>query len=292
MEETMINRSLKSILFIALLGYALPFMAMDTKNLAGTVIDPINYSGQCTVNAFQAPSGPSFDIAGNAQELAKIKGLPVIVSIGASHIPWWALTTGTGFLLLTQANIADPLLLQVALDGLGYVAGETVAKNIPTISTNKKITTAATAALITALYATSYACPGIACICTIANAAATTAALQMLTSHAQNLFANKQEPNKQQPIVDIQQLNSTNSSWYSAIAEHYKMAAGLLLGGLGAYALQYQHIKKILEIIDPRLAVKILLYEQAYRLAQAGVQAAQGLFTATPKPLVNPILEV
>jgi hypothetical protein len=284
----MINRTLKSIFFIALLGYSMPFMAMDTSALAGTVIDPINYSGQFTVSAFQAHNSSSFDIAGNAQELAKAKGLPVIISVGVSHIPWWALATGTGFLLLTQVNMADPILLQAALDGVGYAAGETAAKNISHICANEKIASAATVGLVAALYATSYACPTIGCIYTIANAAATTTAIQILSNNAQNLFTNKQ------PATESPQHN--NGSWYSSINEYYKMAAGMLLGGIGAYALKYQYIKKALEIIDPRIAVKILLYEQAYRLAQAGVRAAQEFFTTTPqlksKPFTNPILEV
>ena|ERR1700733_16219029 len=284
----MINRFCRSIFFVALLGYSMPFVAMDTPTLVGTVIDPINYSGQYTVSAFHAPSGPSFDIAGNAQELAKAKGLPVIISVGVSHIPWWALATGTGFLLLTQVNMADPIFLQAALDGVSYAAGETAAKNISHICTNKKIASAATVGLIAALYATSYACPTIGCIYTIANAAATTTAVQMLSSNAQSLFANKQ------PATESPQHN--NGSWYSSMGDYYKMAAGMLLGGIGAYALKYQYIKKVLEIIDPRIAVKILLYEQAYRLAQAGVRAAQEFFTTTPqlksKPFTNPILEV
>ena len=286
----MINRTLKSILLITLLGYTIPFMAMDTQTLAGTVIDPINYTGQFTVSAFEKPNIASFDVIGSTQELAKTKGLPVVVSLGISKIPWWALTTGTGFLLLTQVNITDPIILEAALDGIGYATGETAVKNIAHFTSNKQAASVATTALVAALYATAYACPGVACITTIANAAATTAVIQALASSTQSLLGayQGQAPSFAQ--------TTSSSSWLTSINEYYKTAAGMLLGAVGSYALKYQYIKKALEIIDPRVAVKILLYEQAYRLAQAGVRAAQEFFTTTPqlksKPFTNPILEV
>ena len=108
-------------LFFLTYSFLAPAMA-NTEFNAGTVVDPINQVGQFTVTLPQTNISGIPAATQAATDLFKTKGVPVIISTVAGNAPWWALTTGTGYLLISQLDPST--YLSAISSGVGYAAGQ------------------------------------------------------------------------------------------------------------------------------------------------------------------------
>lgn len=253
-------------LFFLTYTFLTPAMAVQELK-PGTVVDPIRQVGQYTVSLPHAnvSSGlPAITQAGT--DIFKTTGTPVIISTVASKVPWWALTTGTGYLLISHFDPTIPFAAALG-GGLGYAAGQEVgaATNTffsPTLGKVSQLALLATF-LGTAYYSSN------ALISDAFMAATQALGLQTALSFSSQLFSKSQTPQKN-PQEQTGILNSIkvalNSGLGDALHIHAVVAFTNLLGNVSTATLMH-----------------ILLYEQAYRLAMAGSQAAQQLFSGSQK---------
>lgn len=231
----------------------------------GTLIDPLNHPGQYTVcevktalpAASQSVSQCTISVTDAATDLFKTKGIPVLISSAASAMPWWALTTGTGYLLISQAVIPQEGLVHALVGGASYGFGEKVAQH------NNLFTQLA---LCAACCAVSCASPAAAV------QEACFAIAQSLTIHSvvdatQALWASQNQINSQ-PVASIEKAAESNSPFYSRMFNRSLNILKTCMPGICTGIMQTQ---------DPNTLLRILLYEQAYRLAQCGCEAAQRL---------------
>ncbi len=221
----------------------------------GTVIDPLNHSGQFTAIAVpKMPCSQSSSIL--PLDLCKMKGVPVIISLAASNIPWWALTTGTGYLLLNQCDACSPLLASSLVAGGSYALGQQATRCIKNIFKKQTVYCAAQMGLAAACLGLSYyaSSPLIddACI----------AASQAIGLHTALELSNTLLPKRS----DVDAFEGPT------------IQNGFIAGGLESLqTLAYSSLGCLLSTCNSAELAQILLYEQAYRLAQAGCEAAQQL---------------
>lgn len=248
-------------LFFLTYTFLAPAMAVPELN-PGTVVDPINQIGQFTVSLpnTTASGAPALSKAGT--DVFKTKGVPVIISTVASHAPWWALTTGTGYLLISQFDPTIPFAAALS-GGAGYALGQEIGSATSTLGKASQLALLATF-LGTSLYS------GNALISDAFMAATQALGLQTALSFSSQLFSKPSTP-------------SQSSSQKSGLLNNIKIA---LNSGLGD-VLHVHAVVAFLNLfgnVSTATLMHILLYEQAYRLAMAGSQAAQQLFSAQRIP--------
>lgn len=247
-------------LFFLTYTFLAPSMAAPEFN-AGTVVNPINQVGQFTVSTpVSNPSGiPTLAKAGS--DIFKTKGIPVIVSTVASNVPWWALTTGTGYLLIAQFDPTIPFAAALS-GGAGYALGQEIGTS--TLGKASQLALLATF-LGTSLYS------GNALVSDAFMAATQALGLQTALSLSSQYFAGSK-------------TSTQNTSEKSGILNNIKIA---LNSGLGD-ALHIHAVVAFVSLLNnasTATLMHILLYEQAYRLAMAGSQAAQQLFAKSPSTI-------
>jgi len=245
-------------------------MAVPEFN-AGTVVDPINQVGQFTVTLPSTNTTASGlpQIAQAGTDIFKTKGVPVIISTVASNAPWWALTTGTGYLLISHFDPIIPFAAALS-GGAGYAAGQEIGTTTSTLGKASQL-----ALLATFLGASLYSSNTL-----ISNAfMAATQALGLQTALSlSSQFFSKSETSQQ------------TSQEKSSILNNIKVA---LNSGLG----DVLHIHAVVAFVSlcnnvsNATLMHILLYEQAYRLAMAGSRAAQQLFSELSAPKTHKQIE-
>lgn len=246
-------------LFFLTYSFLAPAMAVTEFN-AGTVIDPINQIGQYTVSLPDVTSQPSGApiIADSTANLFSTKGIPVIISTVASNTPWWALTTGTGYLLISQFDPSAAYVPAIT-GGLGYATGQEIGSQGLMSSTLGKVSQLALlATFLGGSYYTSNPLYSEAFL-----AAAQALGLQTALAFSAQM-AGPQEKKSCQPSNGI--LNNLKVALSSGLADVLHVhAISAFVSMLGA--------------CDTVTLMRILLYEQAYRLALSGSAVAKKLFT-------------
>jgi hypothetical protein len=263
-----VSMNIKHFLIALLLLPAVSAQAMAP----GTVIDPLNQVGQFTVTlpnqatpACQPVNFPDIgDIAQTGGNLFKARGTPVIISFIASNISWWALTTGTGYLLITQCSITDPAIMSSLVAGAGYALGDQAANTLKNSIKNPHFGALTQAALCSALASASF---GV-----------NNGALQ------DTLFAAAQAMGIQTMMQITGKLLSSTKTDTPQSKANSETALGDICTGIKSGCLD--SLQVVLISCAPELYtmfggmafVRILLYEQAYRLALAGCDGAKQLF--------------
>lgn len=245
-----------------------PLCAMNTA--PGTVINPIKHNGQFTVimaecSLASMPSGlPSITQVSQAgSDLFKNKGIPVIITTAAGMVPWWALTTGTGYLIITQCSISDPMILATLAAGASYAAGEQTNSMIKKCIDNPYFQSATQVALCAACMSLSYAGSN-PLINDALFATAQAIGLQTLIETSAKLLSHQNST----PANSI-----PSNSWFSLSRETKE---GIFDGTVNALSTILPGLCAT-NLYNPNAMLRILLYEQAYRLAQCGCAAAQQL---------------
>ena len=253
--------NIKLIAIFLMLAVASPLGAMAP----GTLIDPLNHSGQFTVSEFKntlpAASKSASECTGSLSsattDLFKTKGMPVLISSAASAMPWWALTTGTGYLLISQAAIPQEGLTNALIGGASYGLGEKIAQQ------NNIFTQLA---LCAACCAVSCASPATA-VQEACFAIAQSVTIYSVVDATQTILAaNKTQTNKQLQPDSTEKVVQTNAPLYSRVFNSSLDTLKTFMPGICFGIIQTQ---------DANAMLKILLYEHAYRLAQSGCNAAQ-----------------
>lgn len=251
---------LKRVFSIFFLTYTFlaPAMAVPEFN-AGTVVDPINQVGQFTVTLPSTNTTASGlpQIAQAGTDIFKTKGVPVIISTVASNAPWWALTTGTGYLLISHFDPTIPFAAALS-GGAGYAAGQEIGTATTTLGKASQL-----ALLATFLGASLYSSNTL-----VSNAfMAATQALGLQTALSlSSQFFSKSTTSPQISQEKSGVLNNIKVALNSGLADVLHIHA------IVAFVSLFNNI-------NTATLMHILLYEQAYRLAMAGSHAAQQLFS-------------
>lgn len=248
-------------LFFLTYSFLAPAMAVTEFN-AGTVIDPINQAGQFTVSLPDAVTTQTsgLKVIGDAgSTLFTTKGIPVVISTVAGNAPWWALTTGTGYLLISQL---DPSTYVSAISsGVGYAAGQELGTSglmgsaLGKASQLALLATLASGSMLTEnpLYSQAFM------------AAAQALGLQTALALSSQ-FMQPVSPEKKSCAQENRIMNNIKVALQSGLADVLHVhAIAALVSMLGA--------------CDTVTIMRILLYEQAYRLALSGSAVAKKLFT-------------
>lgn len=253
------NNKLFLPIFIAL-GLAIPMHSMELK--PGTVIGPMHQTGQFTaagINPVHQTSGlvPAITTIGQTgSQIAQ----PTLISFAAGKAPWWALSAGTGYLLLFKSDIYNPALLSSCVAGAGFASGSQASQLFKNISSNPTITTAARAAAIAGCVGLSYSTNVTLAqdaFFAMAQAIGIDATLELVDTL---LTCAQGSPTEKQ-----QQSSYTVPTWAAQAT-----AQGAEIG------LQTAFIQ-LLHNYDPVTLLRIFLYEQTYRLAQKGYDSANQL---------------
>jgi hypothetical protein len=191
--------NIKNLIFTLILLAGSSISAMNPA--PGTVIDPLKHTGQFTVTMAESsvasiPSGlPLIAQASShaSATLFKNKGMPVIITTVAGMAPWWALTTGTGYLMISQCGISDPTLLVAMAAGASYAAGEQTNSMVKKCINNPYFQSATQVALCAACVGLSYA-GSTPLINTALFATAQAIGLQTMIEASSKLVAQNQSP--------------------------------------------------------------------------------------------------
>lgn len=251
--------NIKKLIFPLVLLINTPVFAMAP--MPGTVIDPIKHIGQFTVSSADHVLGRSGipQLADSGSQLFKNKGIPVIISSAASAAPWWALTTGTGYLIVSQCGISDPALLTTFASGISYAAGQQSNSLLKRYINNPYVKNIAQIALCASCLGLSYLSSN-PIITEGLFASAQAIGLQTLFDSSSQLLAqtNSSAPQNQSPAW----LAETKAN----IMNETINTLSTILPSLC-----------VTSTCNPQVMLHILLYEQTYRLAQCGCTAAQRL---------------
>ncbi len=263
--------NVKNLIFTLILLVSAPLSAMNLG--PGTVIEPLKHNGQFTVSMTQTsfaalPSGLPATVSQASKmgsDLFKNKGIPVLITSAAGMVPWWALTTGTGYLIISQCGISDPTLFATVVAGASYATGEHSNSVINKYINNPYVKNIAQAALCASCFGLSYASSN-PIISEALSATAQAIGLQTLIQTSCQLLAHAKPnaPQNQPP---------TSPAWYTLSPE---TKANLIDGTTHALSTILPSLCAT-NVCDPHAMLRILLYEQAYRLAQNGCAAAQHL---------------
>jgi hypothetical protein len=260
--------NIKKFIFSLLFASA-PLSAMNL--VPGTVIDPLHHTGQFTVSVAQnvtcLPSGlPSVlcQVSKASSDIFKNKGVPVLIYTAAGMVPWWALTTGTGYLIISQCGISDPGLLTSIVSGASYAAGQQSNSVLKKYITNPYVKSFAQVALCASCLGLSY----------ISGNSVTSDALLAVAQAIglQTIFDNCLELLMKIKVTHSYQSQSQKQQAWCALSPALK--ANLINGTVDALSIILPSLC-ISNECDPNMILRILLYEQAYRLAQYGCAAAQ-----------------
>lgn len=247
-------------IFFLTYTFLAPAMAVTEFN-PGTVVDPINQSGQFTVMIPQVHSSGAPAVAQAGTELFKIKGTPVIISTVASNVSWWALTTGTGYLLI--AHFDPNISFATGLSGgLGYGTGQEIGTITNTLFCPTIARASQLALLATFLGASLYSSNAL--ISDAFMAATQALGLQTALALSSQLFS-------------VSKTQTSNEKVNFGILNNIKIALGSGLSDI-LHIHAVVAFVNLLGNVSTATLIHILLYEQAYRLAMAGSHAAQQLF--------------
>lgn len=262
-------------LFFLTYSFLAPAMAVPELK-PGTVIDPINQIGQYTVSLPEQVGGQPSALPAIAQSGANLfgtKGIPVIISTVAGNVPWWALTTGTGYLIISQFDPSASYASAITA-GLGYAAGQELGSATQGF-TRTLWGKASQLALLATLIGSSL----------ISNnplyseafmAAAQALGLQTALSMLSSSTPASSNTNSCAPSSGM--MNNIRVALNSGLADVLHVHA------LSAFV-------SMLGACDKITLIRILLYEQAYRFAQSGSAAAKKLFTQTDSETSNEKIE-
>lgn len=257
---------MKFNLFLAIfisLGLVSCGIAMEPQ--AGTIITPLHQTGQFTaagINPVNQPSGlvPVVTELGKAgSEIAQ----PTLISFAAGKAPWWALSAGTGYLLLFKCDMCNPAIIGSCAAGAGFASGNQATQLLKNISANPTVTTAArvmaTAGCIGLSYATDI---------TLAQDAFFAMAQAIGIDGTMELVDKLLTCSKGTSVTPTEKQQSTS---YKAPEWAVKATAqGAEIGLQTAFV-------QLLNNYDPVTLLRIFLYEQTYRLAQQGYYSATQL---------------
>lgn len=249
-------------LFFLTYSFLAPAMAVTEFN-PGTVIDPINQAGQFTVSLPDKVTGKPIGlktIADAGSSLFTSKGIPVIITAVAGNAPWWALTTGTGYLLISQLDPST--YISAITSGVGYATGQelgTVTQGFMGSTLGKASQLALLATLISGSMLTTNPLYSEAFM-----AAAQALGLQTAVAISSQLM----QPSSQEKKSCTQQSGIMNNI---KVALQSGLADVLHVHAIAAFV-------SMLVACDTVTIMRILLYEQAYRLALSGSAVAKKLF--------------
>ena len=251
------------------------FIAPYTYSMApGTVIDPMNYSGQCTISLLPEmnPANNSLitisHISKAGIDIGKTKGIPVLLSFAASAAPWWALTIGSGYLLITSCDITNPLAIQALVAGASYALAGKATQSMMHLIKNSAVYYGTHASLIAACLGVCYFSGNsfIDTACITAAQSFGVETLSGISAYVQDKAMPKKSTQEQSVLV-------TQNTGLE-IGKELLVCTGQSLEGLA-----YTTLCDMIQSCDSTPILCVLLYEQAYRLAQNGCKEAQQLFT-------------
>jgi hypothetical protein len=253
-------------LILPLLFVSIPLSAMKLE--PGTVIDPINHVGQFTVSIAEGslnslPSGLPTAVSQASKagsDIFKNKGIPVIISTAVGMIPWWALTTGTGYLIISQCGFSDPTLITTVATGASSFAGEQSTSLLKKYINNPYAKSFTQIALCASCLGASYL-SGNPLITNAFYAAGNAIGLQSIFETCSEYFA---QSKANAPASESQ-------TWYTLSPT---IKRNLFDGTTNALSIIIPTLC-ITNACDSNMMLRILLHEQAYRLAQCGCTAAQ-----------------
>jgi len=257
-------------LFLSLLMvFGTVTQAIGMEHQAGTVINPIHQTGQFTIAGINhvgtTASGLAPIITHIGQRGNQI-AQPAIISFAAGNAPWWALTIGTGYLLISQCDMSNPALISSCIAGAGFATGTHAIGLVKRIFENEHTINITTAALATS-------CLGISC-------AADAQLVQDAFFAAAQAMGVEAVVRLSQQLLSVKKCNTqckeskitTRSTAFENIDE------GLIDGARQAININlYALFAELLRCYNPAALLRILLYEQTYRLASNGYQAAHDL---------------
>lgn len=257
---------MKNNLFLAILatlGLVIsPGIAMEPQ--AGIFI-PTHQTGQFTisgVNPAHQTSGlvPAVNtIAQVGSEMAQ----PTLISFAAGKAPWWALSAGSGYLLLFKCDMCNPALISSCVAGAGFASGAQASQLLKTISSNQTVTTAARAAAAVGCMGLSYT-TNVALAQDAFFAMAQAIGIEATLELVEKLLTCAKSP-QVSPAEKQQSSSYTIPQWGLTAAEQSAQI------GLQTAFVQ------LVSTYDPLTLLRIFLYEQTYRLAQKGYESANQL---------------
>lgn len=233
----------------------------------GKVIDPLHHHGQFTVSAApQFTSANSYQLAPTiAQDSSQFfctKGVPVIISMIANTVPWWALTTGTGYLLVCPCDLINPFTLCSAAAGSSYSITEYIMNALKLGCKNNILINAGHAALLATCLGISYASSNV-----LVDASCLAMAQAICMPMIASVWARTSNYLLPSPTTTTKNVPNVSAETNTIItADNLECIQAAIFAGL----ISCNSCPDLLAI---------LLYEQAYRLAQMGCHVAQELFT-------------
>lgn len=192
--------------------------------------------------------------------------MPVILTILASKVSWWALTTGTGYLLIQECNIANPLFLESISAGIGFATGEQTKSFCAQFTKTPAMQKTIQCSLAAACLATSYICSNSyisALGFALAQAIGINTALEAVKTYTDSTHTPKQSTTQMEWIPSSWLSNSISKGIQDGIENTL-------------HALCWGSLVSAAPTMSATL-LRITLYEHAYRLAKAGCVAAQEL---------------
>lgn len=262
--ETYMKFNLFLAIFISL-GLASSGITMEPQ--AGIVVNPIYQTGQFTtagISLANQPSGllPAVTELGKAgSEIAQ----PALISFAAGKAPWWALSTGTGYLLLFKCKNCTPALFSSCAMGAGFSSGSQITQALKNISSDPKISgvlyAAAAASCIGLSYSTNVALAQDAFFA-MAQAIGIEGTLDVINKLMSCI---KPTTTSTEKITEEQTSSYKVPTWIAQAS-----AKGAEIGLQTAFV-------ELLNHYDPITLLQAFLYEQTYRLAQKGYASANQL---------------
>jgi hypothetical protein len=255
---------------LLLISMALPASAMAP----GTVLEGNALSAQYTVSAL--PTAANFTLPNVSMPdpaLFKEKGLPVIISFACGKAPWWALATGTGYVLIQELDVSSCQLYCSLASGSSYAIGEAISNMVTNKNYNKYVHCALQACL-----ATSCACVNFACNNDMLKSASTSMltaiGFNMLGIISSMIFEAKKEPcaliappqlTYQERIKKINDEHPLDG--YNMILKPYLVAGSIVFGGI-ALATPAAYSAAIAYLKNYSFPTQTVLTESAYRLSK------------------------
>lgn len=281
--------NLQTLLFFTVSFLSLPLYPMS----AGIVIDPINYNGRFTVATIKPALSSSATAISmiDPLELAKNKGMPVVISLACSALPWWAITTGTGYILIQQFDENSNDLYRSLIAGSCFALAEAVSRMMNDTHYANYVSYALNTLFAAGCISINYLC------CSNTLQEGSFSALQAIGSTvliriAQNISTLYDQPQTQitpkpfhllsseERIQKI--LNDHPLDGYNLILKPYLVAGGIVFGGLAlanpaVYAAAFAYLK------NTPLLSQTFISQQAYILGKKGCDACKNIFTKTPE---------
>lgn len=240
----------------------------------GTVLDGTAISGRYTVSA--VPTAANFtmpNIAMPDPNLFKEKGLPVIITFACGKAPWWALATGTGYVLIRELDTSSCQLYCSLVSGSSYAIGEAISQMVTNKNYNKYVQCALQACLASSCACVTYACNNDM-LKSASTSMLTAVGFSMLGIISSMVFEDKKEPcaliappqlTYQERIKKINDEHPLDG--YNMILKPYLTAAGIVFGGI-ALATPAAYTAAIAYLKDCPFPTQTVLTESAYRISK------------------------